>query len=69
MENMNKTELEILRERLEDLKKQRAALADALLENPDVFTQRDLGEVNREINNIRAQLAGASNEQEQPFVR
>ena len=70
MENMNKTELEILKERLEDLKKQRAALTDALRENPqDDFTKYDLGNVNREIDNIYAQLDGNSNEQEQPFVR
>lgn len=50
MENMNKTELEILKERLEKLKVRRRELAEALRENPDVFTQHDLGEVNREIN-------------------
>ena len=70
MENMNKTELEILKERLEDLKKQRTALAEALHENPqDDFTKYDLGNVNREIDKIYAQLDGNSNEQEQPFVR
>lgn len=65
-----KPELEILKERLEKLNARRRELAEALRENPqDDFTKYDLGNVNREINNIHAQLAGASNEQEQPFVR
>lgn len=70
MEKMDKTKLETLRERLEYLKKQRTDLVEALHENPqDDFTKHDLGNVNREIDSIYAQLDGNSNEQEQPFVR
>ena len=71
MENMNITNLETLRARMQELKAERDDLLVAVQENPqDNFSQQGLARVNAEILRISNLLGGPSMEPEDsPFAR
>ena len=71
MENMNITNLETLRARMQELKAERDDLLVAVQENPqDNFSQQGLARVNAEIERISNLLGVHSMEPEdRPFAR
>lgn len=71
MENMNITNLETLRARMQELKAERDDLLVAVQENPqDNFSQQGLARVNAEISRISNLLGAPSMEPEhRPFAR